>query len=141
MNEVSVNETGAILPPSTLGILGGGQLGRYFVMAARTMGYNVHVLDPDVEPLGRGAQRPRTRNAFAAPDRPDHDDVRPELQLRVPHDVPILRHRKQLDEAEGAAEPPNRRAGVVVPKEREDRLHRQRSGSISSSRLPNGSVT
>lgn len=36
-----------ILPPSTLGILGGGQLGRMFVVAARTMGYEVIVLDPD----------------------------------------------------------------------------------------------
>jgi 5-(carboxyamino)imidazole ribonucleotide synthase len=37
----------AILPGSTLGMLGGGQLGRMFVVAARTMGYEVIVLDPD----------------------------------------------------------------------------------------------
>ncbi|MBV8047296.1 MAG: 5-(carboxyamino)imidazole ribonucleotide synthase [Paludibacterium sp.] len=37
----------AILPPSMLGILGGGQLGRMFAAAARTMGYRVTVLDPD----------------------------------------------------------------------------------------------
>jgi 5-(carboxyamino)imidazole ribonucleotide synthase len=37
-----------ILPGSTLGMLGGGQLGRMFVTAARTMGYEVIVLDPDV---------------------------------------------------------------------------------------------
>lgn len=36
-----------ILPPSTLGIIGGGQLGRMFAVAARTMGYRVMVLDPD----------------------------------------------------------------------------------------------
>ena len=36
-----------VLPPATLGLLGGGQLGRYFVMAARTMGYRVVVLEPD----------------------------------------------------------------------------------------------
>jgi 5-(carboxyamino)imidazole ribonucleotide synthase len=36
-----------ILPGSTLGMLGGGQLGRMFVTAARTMGYEVIVLDPD----------------------------------------------------------------------------------------------
>ncbi len=36
-----------IVPPETLGILGGGQLGRYFVMAARTMGYRTVVLEPD----------------------------------------------------------------------------------------------
>lgn len=32
---------------TTLGILGGGQLGRMFTSAARTMGYDVIVLDPD----------------------------------------------------------------------------------------------
>jgi len=36
-----------ILPGSTLGMLGGGQLGRMFTIAARTMGYEVIVLDPD----------------------------------------------------------------------------------------------
>jgi 5-(carboxyamino)imidazole ribonucleotide synthase len=37
----------SILPGATLGILGGGQLGRMFVSAARAMGYEVVVLDPD----------------------------------------------------------------------------------------------
>jgi len=37
----------AILPGSTIGMLGGGQLGRMFVSAARGMGYDVIVLDPD----------------------------------------------------------------------------------------------
>ncbi|GMR05473.1 MAG: 5-(carboxyamino)imidazole ribonucleotide synthase [Gammaproteobacteria bacterium] len=37
-----------ILPGATLGLLGGGQLGRMFTVAARTMGYEVIVLDPDV---------------------------------------------------------------------------------------------
>jgi 5-(carboxyamino)imidazole ribonucleotide synthase len=36
-----------IMPPAMLGILGGGQLGRYFVIAARTMGYRTTVLEPD----------------------------------------------------------------------------------------------
>ena len=36
-----------IFPGSTLGVLGGGQLGRMFVIAARTMGYKTVVLDPD----------------------------------------------------------------------------------------------
>ncbi len=38
-----------ILPGATLGLLGGGQLGRMFTIAARTMGYEVIVLDPDVD--------------------------------------------------------------------------------------------
>lgn len=36
-----------IRPPATLGLLGGGQLGRYFVIAAHELGYRVIVLDPD----------------------------------------------------------------------------------------------
>ena len=36
-----------ILPGATLGLLGGGQLGRMFTVAARTLGYQVTVLDPD----------------------------------------------------------------------------------------------
>ncbi len=44
----------AILPPATLGMLGGGQLGRFFVAAAHEMGYKVWVLDPDPHsPAGR----------------------------------------------------------------------------------------
>lgn len=36
-----------IAPPATLGMLGGGQLGMYFVLAARRLGYRTVVLDPD----------------------------------------------------------------------------------------------
>lgn len=37
-----------IIPPgSTLGILGGGQLGRMMALAARTLGFQVQALDPD----------------------------------------------------------------------------------------------
>ena len=47
-----------ILPPATLGMLGGGQLGRFFVTAAHEMGYQVWVLDPDRNsPAGRIAER------------------------------------------------------------------------------------
>ena len=36
-----------ILPPATIGILGGGQLGRMLGYAARSLGYGVVALDPD----------------------------------------------------------------------------------------------
>jgi len=36
-----------ILPPATIGILGGGQLGRMLGYAARALGYGIRVLDPD----------------------------------------------------------------------------------------------
>ena len=36
-----------ILPGSTIGVLGGGQLGRMFAMAARRLGYRVHTFAPE----------------------------------------------------------------------------------------------
>ena len=41
--------TDPLLPPATIGILGGGQLGRMLGFAARAMGYRIVVLDPDPE--------------------------------------------------------------------------------------------
>jgi 5-(carboxyamino)imidazole ribonucleotide synthase len=47
-----------ILPGATVGVLGGGQLGRMFTIRARTMGYRVVVLDPDPQsPAGGVADR------------------------------------------------------------------------------------
>jgi 5-(carboxyamino)imidazole ribonucleotide synthase len=45
-----------ILPGSTIGVLGSGQLGRMFTIAARRMGYRVHTLSPDEDtPTGQVA--------------------------------------------------------------------------------------
>ncbi len=45
---------GAILPGSAVGVLGSGQLGRMFAIAARRMGYRVHTLSPDEDtPTGQ----------------------------------------------------------------------------------------
>jgi 5-(carboxyamino)imidazole ribonucleotide synthase len=47
-----------ILPGATVGMLGGGQLGRMFTLRARDMGYRVVVLDPDpLSPAGLVADR------------------------------------------------------------------------------------
>ena len=70
----------AIIPPgSTIGILGGGQLGRMTAMAARTLGYNVHILDPDAK-CAAGAVADRVvaakfDDADAAADLAQHCDV------------------------------------------------------------------
>jgi 5-(carboxyamino)imidazole ribonucleotide synthase len=43
-----------ILPGATIGVLGSGQLGRMFAIAARRMGYRVHTLSPDYDsPTGQ----------------------------------------------------------------------------------------
>ena len=39
--------TSFIAPGATLGVVGGGQLGRMFVHAAQSLGYRTAVLDPD----------------------------------------------------------------------------------------------
>ena len=48
--------SGAILPGAKIGVLGSGQLGRMFAIAARRMGYRVHTLSPDNDtPTGQVA--------------------------------------------------------------------------------------
>lgn len=48
----------AILPGSTVGVLGSGQLGRMFAIAARRMGYRVHTYSPDSDtPTGQVADK------------------------------------------------------------------------------------
>lgn len=50
--------TSAILPGQTLGVLGSGQLGRMFAIAARRLGYGVEVYSPDEKtPAGQVADR------------------------------------------------------------------------------------
>ena len=49
-------DTAPILPGSTIGVLGSGQLGRMFAIAARRMGYRVHTFSPDEDtPTGQVA--------------------------------------------------------------------------------------
>ena len=52
-----------VLPGGTLGFFGGGQLGRMAAMAARSMGYDVQVLDPDPD----CAARPIASRVITAP--------------------------------------------------------------------------
>lgn len=51
-----------IAPGSTIGVLGGGQLGRMFAQAAQTLGYRVHVFEP-VGPCPAGAIANKEVNA------------------------------------------------------------------------------
>jgi len=47
MSQVTSQTLKPLLPGSTLGVLGGGQLGRMWAHTAQRMGYNTAVLDPD----------------------------------------------------------------------------------------------
>ncbi len=51
-----MKQTAPVLPGSTIGVLGSGQLGRMFAIAARRMGYRVHTFSPDEDtPTGQVA--------------------------------------------------------------------------------------
>ncbi len=53
-----MSEPRVFLPGSTVGVMGGGQLGRMFAIAARRMGYRVHTFSPDEDtPTGQLADR------------------------------------------------------------------------------------
>lgn len=61
-----------IVPDATLGVLGGGQLGRMFTVAARTMGYRVIALDPDpLSPAG-GVANEHLQRDYNDPDALDY---------------------------------------------------------------------
>ncbi len=54
----------ALAPGSTIGILGGGQLGRMMAMAAARLGYRCHILDPHEAPCAAEVSAHFTRAAF-----------------------------------------------------------------------------
>ncbi len=68
-----------ILPGATIGFLGGGQLGRMTALAARSMGYDVHVLDPDpacaTKPIASRVITAAYSDVNAAIDLASHCDV------------------------------------------------------------------
>ncbi|RZL08109.1 MAG: 5-(carboxyamino)imidazole ribonucleotide synthase [Rubrivivax sp.] len=59
---------GAILPGATLGVMGGGQLGRMFVHAAQAMGYGTVVLDPDRHSPAGAASNDHIQASYLQPD-------------------------------------------------------------------------
>src|SRR5688500_1828082 len=70
---------GSIAPGSAIGILGGGQLGRMTALAARSMGFRIHVLDPDAEcsaaPVADRVIAARFDDVEAAHELARHSDV------------------------------------------------------------------
>jgi 5-(carboxyamino)imidazole ribonucleotide synthase len=53
-----------IAPGSTIGIIGGGQLGRMLALAAAPLGYRVHILDPDPDCCARPVSAAFTQAAY-----------------------------------------------------------------------------
>ena len=71
-----------ILPGATIGFLGGGQLGRMTAFAARSMGYDIQVLDPEAA----CATRPVASRTITA----KFDDVEAAVALAAECDVVTL---------------------------------------------------
>ncbi|WP_407653378.1 5-(carboxyamino)imidazole ribonucleotide synthase [Brevibacillus ruminantium] len=77
--EISVKPDKQIKPGATIGILGGGQLGRMIALAGRAMGYRFVTLDPTEDaPCGQTADRQIVAR---------YDDVTAALQLAEASDV------------------------------------------------------
>ena len=57
-----------ILPGAVLGVLGGGQLGLMFSLAARRMGYRIMVVDPDPDAPAFAVSDRRIVGSYADPD-------------------------------------------------------------------------
>jgi 5-(carboxyamino)imidazole ribonucleotide synthase len=108
-----------ILPGSTIGILGGGQLGRMVTLAARTLGYQVIVLDPSAS----CAAGPVADRVIAAP----FDDVSAAVELARASDVVTVEIEKiGVDAMRAAAEHAPVRPGAHVLHVVQDRSRQKR---------------
>lgn len=99
---------GPILPGATLGVLGGGQLGRMFAMAAKRMGYRVAVLAPgDDTPTAQVADQ-----LFQAP----YDDLDAVARFARAVDVVTFEFENVASEATetAARHAPVRPSGTVL---------------------------
>src|SRR4051812_22743502 len=67
-SHLRISQLMAILPPATIGILGGGQLGRMTALAARSRGYGVQVLAPNPECAAKAVADRVVVAAFDAPE-------------------------------------------------------------------------
>ena len=77
----------SIPPGSTIGIVGGGQLGRMLAMAAAQLGYRCHIYAPDEAPPDPRAEEPTSSVRPAPVPRPlPVDPEPPTTPVRTPPD-------------------------------------------------------
>ena len=67
---MTASDTGVFPPGSTIGILGGGQLGRMTALAAARLGYRCHVFSPESEAPAKDVASAHTTAAYE-----DHDAI------------------------------------------------------------------
>lgn len=104
-----------ILPGSTIGILGGGQLGSMLLVEARRMGYKIHAMDADAEaPMSNRADR-----FVHAP----LSDVKAALQMAAGCDVVTIETEHVAAEVlDALAQHTTTRPGAAVLRNINDRL-------------------
>ena len=98
----------SVIPPgSTIGILGGGQLGRMIASAAADLGYRTHVLAPDRESVAAQTASSLTRADYhnkvvLADFARARDNVHEGQQLCIRNgraiDLPVARHREEEEQ-------------------------------------------
>lgn len=89
------DQTRPILPGSVIGVLGSGQLGRMFAIAARRMGYRVHTFSPETDtPTGQIAD---------VEIRAQYDDLRAVRSFAAAVDVVTFEFENVLSETAAAA--------------------------------------
>lgn len=91
---VSTNARGVIVPGSTIGILGGGQLGRMLSVAASALGYRCHIYAPE-------AVQPATDVAATA-TRAEYNDL--DALKRFAADVDVVTYEFENIEAHAIAQ-------------------------------------
>ena len=120
-----------IAPGATIGILGGGQLGRMLAMAAARLGLNTHIYAPDPGPAFDVAARARsrpTRTRRRSPPSPTSVDVVTYEFENVPaHTAAVLE-----DASPGAAPPAGARLDAgPARREAVPERHRHRHRALS----------
>ena len=83
----------------------------------------MYVLDVDAECLRGSTGDAGARETLVGTDGAEHDDAGTELKLGVPDERARFGNGEDENEPESVREPLDGRAGVAVPKDREDCLH------------------
>ena len=79
----------SIPPGSTIGIIGGGQLGRMLAIAAARLGYKSHIFDPHESPCATHVAAAHTRAAFDDVDALDRFGVQVDVVTYEFENVPV----------------------------------------------------
>ena len=135
-NRIGRRSARMIVPPgSTIGIIGGGQLGRMLAIAAAQLGYKCHIFDPHERPCAADVAAHFTRADFddvAALERFGASGRRRDLRVREPAGR-AARSRSATSCGRAPARSPSRRTARARSSSSRTAARRSRRGAQSSS--------